>query len=146
MQSSLLQPTMNTNDPNVCPMSSEESAGVRTSRSEPSQTMNQAEFSRSNCFSAHHFLPCQLKWINDDSPLKIIQKSRQIGISYADAFDSVCKASPLGARHDVWVSSRDEAQAKLYLEDCKYWAQLLDLIARDLGELVLDPKKNTSAH
>ena len=60
-----------------------------------------------------YFMPYQIKWIEDPSPLRIIQKSRQVGITYADAYDSVIKASTKGARLDVWVSSRDQAQAKL---------------------------------
>ncbi len=74
-----------------------------------------------------YFLPYQERWILDESPLRIIQKSRQVGITYADAYDSVLKASPRDARLDVWISSRDQAQAKLYLEDCKYWAVFLHL-------------------
>jgi phage FluMu gp28-like protein len=38
-----------------------------------------------------YFLPYQQRWIDDPSPLKIIEKSRQIGITYADAYDSVIK-------------------------------------------------------
>src|SRR6266699_2102264 len=97
-------------------------------------------------FQRGYFLPYQWKWIHDGSPLKIIQKCRQAGISYADAFDSVKKASPKRARFDVWVSSRDETQAKLYVEDCKFWAKLLGVIATDLGQLVIDAKENTSAY
>ena len=81
-----------------------------------------------------YFLPYQENWIIDESPLRIIQKSRQIGITYADAYDSVTKASPGDARLDVWISSRDQVKAKLYLEDCKYWAVFLHLY-------FLDPKK-----
>ena len=36
-----------------------------------------------------YFLPYQCDWIFDTSRLKIIEKSRQIGITYADAYDSV---------------------------------------------------------
>ena len=43
--------------------------------------------------SSTYFLPYQQRWIDDSSRLKIIEKSRQIGITYADAFDSVIKAS-----------------------------------------------------
>src|SRR5437773_7223581 len=93
-----------------------------------------------------YFLPYQQRWIIDLSPLKIIQKSRQIGITYADAYDSVIKASAKGARLNVWISSRDQAQAKLYLEDCKYWAAFLHLAAIDLGEVVLDRENNLSAY
>ncbi len=46
-----------------------------------------------------YFLPYQRRWILDTSPLKLIQKSRQIGIPYADAYHSVrtvsTKATPL---------------------------------------------------
>jgi phage FluMu gp28-like protein len=93
-----------------------------------------------------YFLPYQEDWILDQSPLRIIQKSRQVGITYADAYDSVVKASAKDARLDVWISSRDQAQAKLYLEDCKYWAVFLHVYFLDLGLLVLDEKTNASAY
>src|SRR6266513_3511042 len=92
------------------------------------------------------FLLYQLAWILDRSPLKIIEKSRQIGITYADAYDSVIKASTTIGGLDVWVSSRDEVQSKLYLEDCKYWATFLHLNAIDLGEVVVDQKTRASAY
>ena len=56
-----------------------------------------------------YFLPYQEEWILDTSPLRIIQKSRQVGITYADAYDSVLKASEKDARLDVWISSREGA-------------------------------------
>ena len=93
-----------------------------------------------------YFLPYQQAWILDQSPLRIIQKSRQVGITYADAYDSVLKASAKDARLDVWISSRDQAQAKLYLEDCKYWAVFLHVYVQDLGLLILDEKTNASAY
>src|SRR6266567_6572611 len=92
------------------------------------------------------FLLYQLAWILDRSPLKIIEKSRQIGITYADAYDSVIKASTRGSGLDVWVSSRDEVQSKLYLEDCKYCANFLHIAATDLGEVILDPNTHSSAY
>jgi phage FluMu gp28-like protein len=93
-----------------------------------------------------YFLPYQEAWILDQSPLRIIQKSRQVGITYADAYDSVVKASAKDTRLDVWISSRDQAQAKLYLEDCKYWALFLHVYFLDLGLLVLEEKTNASAY
>src|SRR5580765_4630354 len=93
-----------------------------------------------------YFLPYQSAWIADRSRLKIMQKCRRAGISYADAYDSVIKASPREARFDVWVSSRDDTQAKLYLEDCKHWAEVLEIVAVDLGQIVFDPTNHYSAH
>src|SRR5438445_13840736 len=93
----------------------------------------------------NHFLPYQTKWIQDLSPLKIMQKSRQIGISYSDAYHSVVLASNKKSRLDVYISSRDRFQAKLYIEDCKHWADLLHEVILDLGEMLLDPDHNASA-
>src|SRR2546430_8145145 len=56
------------------------------------------------------------------------------------------KARKEAARLDVWISSRDQAQAKLYLEDCKYWAVFLHLYFVDLGLIILDEKTNSSAY
>ena len=92
-----------------------------------------------------YFLPYQRRWILDLSPLKIMQKSRQIGISYADAYHSVRIASNKKSRLDVYISSRDRFQAKLYIEDCKHWAELLHEVILDLGEMLLDPDHDASA-
>lgn len=95
--------------------------------------------------SLTYFLPYQRRWILDPSPLKLIQKSRQIGISYADAYHSVRIASTRTSRLDVFISSRDRFQAKLYIEDCKHWAEILHQVILDLGEVMLDPDHNASA-
>lgn len=91
------------------------------------------------------FLPFQARWILDDSRLKIIEKSRQIGLSWATAYSAVRRAAQKGLRLDVWVSSRDDVQAKLFLQDCKAWAQVLSLAARDLGEIVVGDDGKASA-
>jgi phage FluMu gp28-like protein len=75
-----------------------------------------------------------------------MEKSRQIGISYADAYHSVAIASTQGARLDVYISSRDRFQAKLYIEDCKHWAEILHEVILDLGEVMLDPEHDASAY
>ena len=63
--------------------------------------------------------------------MRICQKSRQIGLSYVDSYDSVSKAAVARGR-DVWVMSRDEAQAKQYIRYCKRWAGLLQCAAARL--------------
>src|SRR5688500_1322898 len=92
------------------------------------------------------FLPYQERWIHDPSPLKIIEKSRQIGITYADACDSVRKAAHRTRANDVWVSSRDEGTARLYLDHCKRWARGLNYAARDMGEQFINREKDLTAH
>ncbi len=92
------------------------------------------------------FLPYQKRWIEDTSRLKIMEKSRQVGLSWASAYglvrDHVCAKTNL----DTWVSSRDEIQARLFLEDCQKFAKLLDLAAKDLGKSVLDASARGNAY
>jgi phage FluMu gp28-like protein len=92
------------------------------------------------------FVPTQIKWLEDNSPLRIWEKSRQVGATKTDSLDSVFKVSPADAKFDVWVTSRDDLQACLYLDDCKDWARILNLAATDLGVLLLDPRTNFTAH
>jgi phage FluMu gp28-like protein len=83
-----------------------------------------------------YFLPYQRDWILDASRLKLCQKGRQIGLTFADSYDSVRKAARKRGR-DVWVMSRDEVQAKQYIGYCKRWAQLLEQPFMELGERML---------
>jgi phage FluMu gp28-like protein len=92
------------------------------------------------------FLPFQSKWITDTSRLKLMEKSRQIGISWATAYAADERTAAQGARYDQWVSSRDDLQARLFIEDCKMWAGIMNLAAKDLGEVVIDPKDRISAY
>ena len=92
------------------------------------------------------FLPFQSKWIKDTSRIKLMEKSRQIGISWATAYGVDERAAAQGARFDEWVSSRDDIQARLFIEDCKLWAGIMGMAANDLGEVVIDADKKFSAY
>jgi phage FluMu gp28-like protein len=92
------------------------------------------------------FLPFQSKWVKDNSRLKLMEKSRQIGLSWSTAYAADERTAAQGARHDQWVSSRDDLQARLFIEDCKMWAGIMNLAAKDLGEVVIDPKDRISAY
>src|SRR6266581_273281 len=92
------------------------------------------------------FLPYQIRWLEDQAPLKIIEKSRQIGMTFTDAYDSVKKVIRNGARLDVWISSRDEAQARLYIEDCRKWAGLLNRRTFAFGREIIDEKTGSAAY
>lgn len=89
-------------------------------------------------------LAYQRGWIKDESILKLMEKARQIGISWGTAYDEVAEKSSLGQRLDSWISSRDEIQARLFLEDCKKFAEILKHGASDLGEKVIDEKGHTA--
>lgn len=90
------------------------------------------------------FLPYQRRWILDDSRIKLMEKSRQIGMSWSTAYRLVRNLSKKDAQYDVWVSSRDDIQARLFLEDCKAFVGVVKAVAKDLGEQVIDEKKNSA--
>ena len=90
------------------------------------------------------FLPYQSRWYRDKSRLKLAEKSRQIGWSWTSAYGAAERTGAAGARWDQWVSSRDEIQARLFLEDCKLFAGILDMIAGEIGEKVVDDKGATA--
>lgn len=92
------------------------------------------------------FLPFQSAWIKDQSRLKLMEKSRQIGLSWSTAFAADERTAAQGARNDQWVSSRDDLQARLFIEDCKMWAGIMNMAAQDMGEVVLDPKERINAY
>jgi phage FluMu gp28-like protein len=86
----------------------------------------------------------QQKWVTDNSRLKLCEKSRQIGLSWCTAYRLVREKVKQGARLDAWVSSRDEVQAQLFLQDAKRFADILNVAAEDLGETIVDDSGHTS--
>lgn len=93
-------------------------------------------------------LPYQARWVNDNSRLKIAEKSRQIGWTWATGYGLTKRKSlaldAVLSKTDAWISSRDDIQARLFLEDCKSFAAILQIGAKDLGEKVVDDKGNTA--
>jgi phage FluMu gp28-like protein len=92
------------------------------------------------------FMPYQISYVLDNSHLIIVEKGRQIGLSYAASYKAVCLAATTLAKLDVWVMSQDKTQAMQFLLYCKRWARVLKYAAQDLGEVVLNPDKDITAH
>lgn len=87
-----------------------------------------------------YWLPYQVAWLKDDSPVKIMEKSRRIGAthcqSYEDVRDCVEKKVP-----KVWFSSADESAAKEYIDDCAKWARVFKVAFEETGEQIVDDRK-----
>ena len=96
-------------------------------------------------FEHKFFLPYQRAWIQDASSLRIVEKGRQIGMTTADAYDSVKKALARDTNLDVWVSSRDLSTARAYLRICKRWAQMLQIAADGPDWEVIDQARDLGA-
>jgi phage FluMu gp28-like protein len=88
-------------------------------------------------------LPYQAKWTRDESRLKIAEKARQIGWTWATAGGLVMRKGRKGADCDAWVASRDELQAQLFLEDCTRFADVYSLAWKASETGLIVPKGAT---
>ncbi|WP_170563121.1 hypothetical protein [Ruegeria atlantica] len=80
-------------------------------------------------------LPYQSSWVQDAAPLALIEKSRRIGISWAEAYGSVMHASDdLG---DIYYQSYDKDMTRGFIEDCAGWITDLNIAAGTVGESLL---------
>lgn len=97
---------------------------------------------------ADYFLPYQNKWIDDESPFKLFEKSRRVGATYATSYRVFLKCL---RRRDFtqWVSSRDELTAKEFITDyLARWCKLANVAAAGLvGDKieVFDPEHDIKA-
>ena len=96
-----------------------------------------------------YFLPYQEAWINDDSPLKVAEKSRRVGFTYASSYRMFQKCMRRGKGFTQWVSSRDQLTAQELIRDyIAMWCKLANVAAKGMtGENVevIDPEKDITA-
>ena len=92
-------------------------------------------------------LKYQSDWIGDRSLVKLMEKSRRIGISYATSYDEVRQHSMKDCRVDTWFSSRDDLTAKEFIIYCQKFASVLKLAAKIYAADILseDGRKSATA-
>jgi phage FluMu gp28-like protein len=78
-----------------------------------------------------YFLPYQVRWLADQSRIKIWEKSRRIGATYVQAYEDV-RDCVKGLVPSVWFSSADETAAKEYILYCEKWVRLFNVVAKGL--------------
>ena len=84
-------------------------------------------------------LPYQKAWIEDDSELKIAEKSRRTGLTWGEAADAVLTASASKAAEGTnhfYVGSNKEMAIE-FIDACAMWARAFDKAASTVQEEVL---------
>ncbi|MDE0029388.1 MAG: hypothetical protein OXU42_08325 [Deltaproteobacteria bacterium] len=81
-------------------------------------------------------LPYQSRWVQDRSGIKVIQKSRRIGLSWAEAYDSVLHAA--AGAGNVYYQSYNKDMTRSFIDDCEGWAKVLEIGAAAVGETLID--------
>lgn len=80
----------------------------------------------------------QAAFLADHAENILVEKGRQEGFSEYTAIKAVRDCVKEGARYDWWVCSRDQTAAKLFVEDCKKWAQIYNLAGLNFGEAIIE--------
>ena len=81
-------------------------------------------------------LPYQSRWVRDRSGLKVCEKSRRIGLSWAEAYDSVLHAGAAGGAN-VYYQSYSMDMTRGFVDDCAAWARRLQIAADAVGETLI---------
>lgn len=89
---------------------------------------------------SRYFLPYQLRWLNDDSKVKIWEKSRRIGATYVQSYEDV-RDCAMKKVPQVWFSSADESAAREYILYCQKWTKLFNVAGKALGYNLLEDEK-----
>ena len=81
----------------------------------------------------HILLPYQQRWIADRSPLKVAEKSRRIGLSWAEAADCALHAASQSGSN-VYYMSYEMSMTRQFVDDAAWWAKWYGLAAGEVYE------------
>lgn len=84
-------------------------------------------------------LPYQAQWISDKSPVKIVEKSRRVGITWGEASDSALDAAAEKG-NDTWYIGYNKDMALEFIETVATWAKAfqasIDGVDYDAGDVL----------
>lgn len=106
----------------------------RTLTSQSAAAILSGEFDKSQLL-----LPYQKRWIADSSQLKIAEKSRRTGLTWAEAADAALNGSmsvEAGGCDTFYVGTTKD-MAREFIDACAMWAKAYDRAASGIGEEVL---------
>ena len=79
----------------------------------------------------------QQSWLADSAPVKVYEKSRRVGISWAEAADdALYSASAEG--DDTWYIGYNQDMAREFIGDTAFWAKHYQLAASAMEETVFE--------
>lgn len=80
-------------------------------------------------------LPYQSRWTADTSQVKVVEKSRRIGLTWGQAYDDVLTAATRGRDGmDVLYISFNQDMTREYIDTCADWAKKIEGVAATVHE------------
>lgn len=86
--------------------------------------------------AAPNLLPYQARWVKTTAGVAAIEKSRRVGVSWAEAYRAVMHSGE--GRGDNYYQSYSLDMARGFVADAADWAQRLQLGAEAVGEILID--------
>ncbi len=81
-------------------------------------------------------LPYQKRWVADQAAVKVCEKSRRVGLSWAEASDDALHAASASG-DDVWYIGYNLDMAREFINDCAGWARHYHRAAVEIEEVAL---------
>lgn len=78
-------------------------------------------------------LPYQAAWVADTAQIKIAEKGRRTGLTFAEAADDVLIATRAGGENVYYISGNYD-MAREYIDAVALWAKVFNLGASEVGE------------
>lgn len=85
-------------------------------------------------------LPYQVRWLADQSPVKVAEKSRRVGITWTEAADAALTAAA-AAGMDTWYLGYNRDMAREFVETAAAWARQFNKAARAIEEIAIDDER-----
>jgi len=93
-------------------------------------------------------LPYQQRWVADKSPLKVVEKSRRTGLTWAEAADNVLTAAAAAGAggQNVYYIAYNQDMTIEYIQACAMWARVFNQAASELQEAFWEGEDEADRH
>jgi phage FluMu gp28-like protein len=82
------------------------------------------------------FLPYQARWVADPSPVKVAEKGRRCGITWAEAADNTLLAASEKDPQDVLYTGYNAEMTREYIDTVGFWAKHFNRAAGEVEEFM----------
>ena len=89
-------------------------------------------------------LPYQQRWVADQATLKIGEKGRRVGLTWAEAADDVLIAAAMGGSNVFYISANED-MAREYIEAVGMWAKHFSQAASEVADGIYDDSDDGAA-
>jgi phage FluMu gp28-like protein len=91
--------------------------------------------------STQVLLPYQQAWIADRSQVKVVEKSRRVGLSWGEAANSVLEAAKQSG-DDTWYLGYTQDMAQEFIRDCAWWSGHFQVAAAAAEQIMIEDEDN----